>query len=380
MPELELTGIWWKVILVFALMLALTGSFVVYQTLPHSQPEEQAALLQEQKQEPPVRLATVVVNVPVVVYEKKTGVIYQNLKQRDFQVYEDRVKQEITNFAPAASALNMSLLLENNRRLREVDRGDYQALMDEVAAAASTFIRRFVQPGDFVAIVAYDLHPEVVTDFTGNKGELWQGVNQIARGFGAFSESNLHDALLFVLRGGRDRSGNEYKGLTEIEGRTAVLLVATGFDTFSRASLADLLKVVERAGVPVYCVGIGNLLYKRLDAWTPGNVSINWLQAFNTLRSVAESSGGQYYAVTFESELPGVMENASALLRNQYSLGYIPSNTRAQGKRRKIEILVDVDGDGHPDNERLVVQYRRSYREPEQNEQWLPQPRSFDWP
>ena len=44
------------------------------------------------------------------------------------------------------------------------------------------------------------------------------------------------------------------------------------------------------------------------------------------------------------------MGSIEALLRNQYSLGYDPSNTRREGKERKIKVEVDIDGDGQPDN------------------------------
>jgi hypothetical protein len=60
--------------------------------------------------------------LPVAVYDKKTGVVYQNLKKEHFQIFEDGVRQEITNFAAPESELSLVLLLENNRRLRDVDR------------------------------------------------------------------------------------------------------------------------------------------------------------------------------------------------------------------------------------------------------------------
>jgi VWFA-related protein len=347
-----------QVIIILFVVILLSGGYVVFQPL----------------QEPQIKLGTLVVNVPVVVIDKKTGAIYQELKPENFQLFEDKVKQEITHFAPIASAINLVLVLENNRRLREVDRGDNQPLIDDVITAASVFVTRFVVKGDYVAIVSFDMKPEVITDFTDHVGQLRQGVAEVTRNITAFSESNLYDALLFALIGGEDREGTEYTGLAQVEGRNAVLLIATGSDTFSRVTYDHLLKVTERAGVPIYAIGIGNLLYKRSDPYLSPTASLSWLQAFNTLRSIAESSGGGYFPVTFESELPATLEGISALLHSQYSLGYTPSNTLAQGKRRKIELLVDVDGDGQPDNDRLVIQYRRSYREMDKKEAWLPLP------
>ena len=91
----------------------------------------------------------------------------------------------------------------------EVDRSDFQPLINEVRAAASLCVSRFVQRGDHVAIVAFDMRPRVITDFTDNVGQLRQGVAQVARDHITFSESNLYDALTFVLAGGRDPEGTE---------------------------------------------------------------------------------------------------------------------------------------------------------------------------
>ncbi|HWP44331.1 MAG TPA: VWA domain-containing protein [Blastocatellia bacterium] len=320
--------------------------------------------------EPQIKLQTVLINVPVVVYDKKTGEVYQNLGPQNFQIFEDKVRQEITNFSPISDGVNVVLTLENNRRLREINRGDYQPLFDEVLAAASTFVGQFMRKGDYVAIVSYHMRPKVEADFTDNAGQLRLAISRMGRDILSFSESNLYDALVFVLTGGKDDEGNEYKGLVEVEGRTAVVLVATGFDTFSRATLDEALRIIERVGVPVYTVGIGNLFYKRYEPWLSSRASVDFLLAFNTLRSIAERSGGRHFPVTFESELAATISTISALLHSQYSLAYTPSNLRTEGKKRKIEVLVDVDEDGTPDNDRLVVQYRESYREPKRGEGW----------
>ncbi len=350
---------WWKMLMVLFMLSLIAGERAVFQPQPELLQEAQA------------KVNSAAVKLPVVVYDKKTGGIYRDLKQENFHIFEDGVRQQITHFTPVSGSIKLVLLLENNRRLREIDRGDFQPLIADVVAAASIFVTHHLQPGDYVAFVSFDNRPKVESDFTDNVGQLRQQVVRVAQDLTTFSESSLYDALLFVLMGGRDRDGNEYKGLVEVEGCTGVLLVATGFDTFSRVNFDQMLKVVERAGVPIYTLGIGDLLYKRLGDWLAGPASLSFLQAAATLRAIAEHSGGRYYPVTFESQLPSTLGAVSTLLHNQYNLGYTPTNPRARGKQRKIEILVDVDGDGRPDNERLIVQYRRSYHEPEgEGDEW----------
>ena len=71
--------------------------------------------------------------------------------------------------------------------------------------------------------------------------------------------------------------------------------------------------------------------------------------------------------MTFESEIPQIMRSIQFMLRSQYSLGYDPSNTRREGKERKIKLEVDLDGDGQPDTKQLDLRYRTRYVEPNDN-------------
>ncbi|MGQ9896430.1 MAG: VWA domain-containing protein [Acidobacteriota bacterium] len=300
-------------------------------------------------------LATDVVNLEVVVYDKKTGHIFTDLKPANFTILEDGVRQEITNFRAGDSNITLVMVLEYSRVIGP--------LVFEVLEPAAQFIERFVRPNDYISIVPFDLRPKVLTDFTNDPTVLRSSIALLYRNFPAFSESNLFDTLKFVIKGGK-LDEEEYTGLEEVQGRTAILLIALGIDTFSRINYDQARKIVENAGVPVYCIGIGNLFYKINDPRLSPETNLTFLQAFNTLRTFAETSGGRYFPVTFIGELPTTLRSIDALLRNQYSLGYEPTNPRREGKRRKIEVLVDVDGDGKPDNKRLEIQHRRSYIEP----------------
>ncbi len=305
----------------------------------------------------PIRLKADLVTVPVVVFDKKTGRVYTGLKKQNFTVLEDGVRQEIVTFSGEESPITLVMLLEYSRQI--------EWFREEVINPAGLFVTRFVKPGDYVAIVAFDIRPAVLTDFTDSPARLREAVYLLIRNYPAFSESNLFDALNFVLRGG-ELDGAQYTGLQEIEGRTAVLLVAIGIDTFSKINYDEARKIVENAGVPIYAIGIGELAYLLLEHRLPPESRLTFLQAQNTLKTFAEVSGGRFYSVRFQGALPSVLESISIMLRTQYTLGYTPTNLRREGKRRKIQVLVDVDGDGRPDNDRLEVQHRRSYIEPKE--------------
>lgn len=335
------------------------------------------------KSVPPAAISinTDLVNVEAVVYNKKTGALLQGLTKDNFEIYEDGVKQDIENFSTPEAPLTMVLLLEYSKLvdlLGSASSTYFEPGRVEVLRPAIEFVRTFVKPKDFVSIVAYDIRPTPIVDFTDEPAKLAAAINLLIRNNPAFSESNLFDALNFVLRGGKGDSvvlednkspTSEYAGLEEVNARTAVLLVSSGLDTFSKINYDQARKIVENAGVPVYSIGIGNMFLKKYDQYldpmrVPFGIPdrLTLLQAQNTLKTFADSTGGKYFPVTFPGEIPTVLQSISALTRNQYSLGYTPSNSRREGKRRKI--LVKVNLGDQIDPKLIVIQHRQTYSEP----------------
>lgn len=328
----------------------------------------------DQRQEPALKLTTQVVNVDVTVIDKKSGRLYTNLTQKNFTIYEDGVKQEITNFASGEGPMTAVLLLENNYRNRAYSSYYDPTFAQEIFQSAATFVRSFVKPDDHVALVTYSLRPKVIQDFTGDSGRLYQAVLSAYRDTLNFSEANIYDALSFSLMGGKaiqlfEEGGgeSEYVGLQEVEGHSAVILVTLGIDTFSRLTYDKAMKIVARAGVPVFIVGVGNLFFKKYGDRLPAETRLNFLQAYNGLNTFAKISGGAYFPMTFESEIRSIMQSISAMLRSQFSLGYSPTNTRREGKERKLKVDVDIDADGQPDNKTLDLRFREKYIEPDDN-------------
>lgn len=348
-------------------------------------PEEEQKQAEKKidKTQPPASIAinTDLVNVEAVVFNKKTGSVIRGLTKDQFEIYEDGVKQDIENFSTPEAPLTMVLVVEYSKLvdlLGSASTGYFEYGRAEVLRPAYEFVRTFVKPKDFVSIVAYDIRPTPLVDFTDDAGKLAAAVNILIRNNPAFSESNLFDTMNFVLKGGVGDSvvlenskseKSEYAGLEEVEGRTAILLISSGIDTFSKINYDQARKVVENAGVPVYIIGTGNMFLKKYDQYLdpmrvpfgiPDRMTL--LQAQNTLKTFSDSTGGRYFPVTFPGEIPSVLQSISTLSRNQYSLGYAPSNSRKEGKRRKIVVKVNL-GD-QIDPKLVVVQHRQSYFEP----------------
>lgn len=339
---------------------------------PQEPEEPEPPIPRDRKDEPPLKLSTEVVNVDITVIDKKSGRLIPNLTQKNFIVYEDSVKQDISNFLSGEGPMTVVLLLENNFRNRNYYNYYDPTWAQEIFQSAASFVQGFVTPKDYVAVVTFSMRPKVIQDFTSDRQRLYQSVVAAYRDTLNFSEANVYDALSFVLLGGKaiqlyneEIGESEYTGLEEVEGHTAVILITAGFDTFSRITYDKALKIVANAGVPVFTVGVGNLFYKKYGDSLPPETRLSFAQAQNSLNSFAKLSGGMYFPMTFESEIPSIMRSIAGVLRNQYSVGYVPTNTRREGKERKIKVEVDIDGDGAPDTKQVDIRHRQKYNEPD---------------
>ena len=331
-----------------------------------------------------VTIATQIVNVDAVVYHKKSGQIVTNLKKPNFAIFDNGKQVDITNFSTPEAPITVAMVIEYSKlseyfgyaSTRGYEPGTY-----EVIRPTAMFLSQFIKPpDDYVSVTAFDIRPTPLTDFTNDPGRLQQVIGLLLRNSPAFRETNLFDALKFVLVGGRgdavvleDSKSDkaDYSGLVAVQGRRrAIVLVASGIDTFSKINYGDARKVLQNSGIPVYIIGTAGM-YKKLYSdnlgptdsllGTPGRMS--WLQADNTLQTFAKETGGAYFPVTFEGELPKVLNNINALLRSQYSLAFNPGDVR-DGKQHKLQVKVDVDGDGTYDDKEFVIQARQFYNSP----------------
>jgi VWFA-related protein len=331
-----------------------------------------------------VTVSTQIVNVDTVVYHKKSGQIVTGLKKENFTLFADGQPQVITNFSTPEAPITVAMVVEYSKWSEEFgyygssgqDPGTY-----EVIRPTAMFLSRFIKPpNDYVSVVAFDIRPTPLTDFTNDPTRISQVINLLLRNTPAFRETNLFDALKFVLVGGRgdsvvlDNSKSEksdYAGLVSVQGRRrAVILIASGIDTFSKINYGDARKILQNAGIPVYIIGTANLFFKkyedRLDSvdsisGSPGRLT--FYQAQNTLKTFASETGGSYYPVTFPGELPNVLGSINSLLRSQYSLAFNPGDVR-DGKQHKIKVSVDVNGDGVNDDKEYIIQARQFYNAP----------------
>lgn len=296
----------------------------------HDRPKGQTAL----------SVSVDLVSLQVLVTDPKGNVI-TGLKPEHFTVYEDNVKQEITHFAPIEANITVVMLVEYSRQV--------SYFVYEVWNAIYGFANS-LRPGDWVAVIGYDIRPTILCDFTQERAKLYDALRRFS--YPAFSESNLADALMDSL----DR-------VEEIDGKVAVLLISTGLDTFSKHTYDEALNKCKASNAAVYAISLGQNFRIRADArgWISPETNLELLMSDNRLRSFSEFTGGEAYFPRFVTEFPSIFNNISTLLRNQYSIAYASSNSKKDGKFRKIRVDVsaDINGDGKPDKVKVLT--RKGY-------------------
>jgi len=260
---------------------------------------------------------TSVVTVDVAVLDNHGNPI-PKIPRGNFRILEDNVPQTVTQYATAQAPMTVAIVVEFSNRYQSTWSQGWFETLQAVYGFTST-----LQRDDYVAIIAYDLRTEILCDFTNDKNKIGEALGRLR--IPGFSESNMFDAL-----------GETADRMSKIEGRKAILLVTSGIDTFSNLTYDKARKSLQESAVPVYSVGI--LQLARQIAEARGANTIDFLQGDNELRTFAKETGGQAFFPRFQGEMPGVFQQINQALRNQYSLGYSPTNQAKDGKFRKITV------------------------------------------
>jgi VWFA-related protein len=280
-----------------------------------------------------IRMDVPLVNVNVLV-TTKDGQFIPNLKQDNFRVYEDGVPQVTNNFTVSQAPITAVLLVEFAST-------NYYFMVD--ALNASYAFASTLKKDDWVAVVYYDMKPHTLVDFTQDKQEVMGGLNQLR--IPGFAETNLFDALYDTL----DR-------MDRIEGHKYIILVSTGFDSFSKLTLDQITKKIKTThDVTIFPISVGWIARERAEA-QGGAAShgmgipigqMDYLQADNEMQTFARLTGGRFYQPRFTGDMVDAFHDITGDIRNQYAITYHPTNTKLDGTYRKLKVDV-VAPDGGP--------------------------------
>ena len=272
------------------------------------------------------------VDVPLVTLDvlvtTKDGQTIPGLKQDNFKIFEDGQEQKISAFNQTQAPITAVLLVEYAAT-------NLQYMYD--ALNASYTFANGLRKDDWVAVVAYDMKPKILVDFTQDKRAVMGALNMLR--IPGFRERNLFDAVFDTI----DR-------IDRIEGKKYIILVSSGADTFSKLTYDQILKKVKSTrDTTIYAVSVGWQWREYLDAhgMAGGMREVGWLQNDNQLNTFAKLTGGRAYFPRFEGELPEIFQQVSADIRNQYTIAYHPTNAKLDGTYRKLKVELQAP-DGGP--------------------------------
>ena len=305
-----------------------TGNTTGSTDTPAAVPPEQSKIPSQYKKgkDLPEGVATysadaVTVTVEVSVLDNK-GHFIPNIPAGNFRVTEDNVPQKISGITKGEAPMTIAMVIEFSGRFQQV----YSEPWYQTLQAAYGFVQT-LKPEDYVAIVAYDLRAEILSDFSNDRADAQDALSRMR--FPGFSEANLFDALTDTA-----------ERMQDIEGRKAILVISSGIDTFSKLNYGEARKKIQNAGVPIYAIGLmqayRDIMYGAGAMSDSQNMS--FLQADNQLRTFTKESGGMAFFPHFYGQFPEIYRDISEVLRSQYVLTYTPSNTARDGKFRKIKV------------------------------------------
>jgi VWFA-related protein len=249
--------------------------------------------------------------------------IVTNLDQNAFTVFEDGKPQKIISFHNEDIPVSMGIVIDNSGSMREK--------RSKVNAAALNLVRAS-NPQDEVFVVNFNDEYYLDQDFTNDLLKLKEALEKIdARGGTA-----LRDALV--------ASAEHLKQDAKLE-RKVLFVVTDGDDNASRESLEDAVKQLQAENGPsVYAIGILG------DEEHPK-------RARHALEIIAQRTGGLAFFPKTLDEVDDISRQVAHDIKNQYTIGYKPTNPRASGGFRTIRVEAKVKGKGR----KLTVRTKSGY-------------------
>jgi Ca-activated chloride channel homolog len=245
--------------------------------------------------------------VNVVVTDPNNRLV-TGLDPDNFRVFEDNVEQEIATFSSEDVPISIGVIFDCS--------GSMSNKLGKAREAAVVFLKT-ANPQDEFFLVSFSERAELISDYT-NRVEDLQGRMMLTTSRG---RTALLDAIYLGLSQMRDAHN----------AKRALLIISDGGDNHSRYDESDIRRLVKEADTQLYAMGIFDPLGYR--SRTPEE-----LNGPSLLSEITEMTGGRVFAVENPSELPDIAAKIGIELRNQYVLGYRPSNKAHDGRWRKIKI------------------------------------------
>jgi Ca-activated chloride channel homolog len=226
----------------------------------------------------------------------------------NFRVFEDNIEQEVVTFSSEDVPISIGVIFDLS--------GSMANKIGKAREAAIQFFKT-ANPQDEFFLVSFNERAELTSAFTNSVEDLQSRMLLTA----PKGRTALLDAIylgLSQMRGARN-------------GKRALLILSDGGDNHSRYNESDIKRLVKEADTQLYAIGIFDPLGFR-------NRTPEELNGPSLLSEVTEMTGGRVFAVENLNDLPDIASKIGMELRNQYVLGYRPSNRAHDARWRKIKI------------------------------------------
>jgi Ca-activated chloride channel family protein len=271
-----------------------------------------------------------VINLSLSVTDAQNNFV-TSLGQRDFAVFEDGIRQELSLFTQENLPISLVLMI------------DVSASMEEklgTAQAAAIRFTRTLREQDLAQVVQFNDRSTTLQPFTNDLTALETAIRRTETS----GPTALHNALYVALKDlTKDKRGAELR-------RRAVVLLSDGEDTASLVSDDQVLELAKKSEINIYAISL-----------RPSRASDRQRQAFSQaeylVNALARETGGRAFFPSSIGELESVYDRIAEELRTLYSVGYVSSNVRRDGKWRRIVVRV-------PDREGLTVRHKLGYYAP----------------
>ncbi len=266
--------------------------------------------------------------VPLTVTDPQNRLV-TGLDRTNFQVFDNNTGQTIKSFATEDAPLSIGIVFDLS--------GSMQSKFVRARKALSEFLRT-CNPQDEFFVIGFNDRPAVLVDYTSDVEDVEARMVMLR----PENRTALIDAIYLGVNKLRDAKYT----------RKALLVVSDGGDNRSRYTPGELNRAVRESEVQIYSIGI-------FDAYAPTVEEQNGPQL---LHDLSETTGGRLFQVHDVQDLSDIAERISEELRNEYVIGYTPTDRRHNGVWRKLNVRL-LPPPGLPE---LTVHNREGYYAPSQ--------------
>jgi Ca-activated chloride channel family protein len=255
----------------------------------------------------PIRKDVDLVLVPVTVTDPMNRLV-TGLEKDNFLLTDSGQPQEIKHFSSEDAPISLGVIFDIS--------GSMSNKIDKSRDAVVEFFKT-ANPEDEFFLVTFSEKPEVLADFTTSVEDIQSKL--------VYANPKGRTALLDAIYLGMNRM---HKAKHQ---KKALLIISDGGDNHSRYTEGEIKSMVKEADVQIYAIGLYDRDFKTAEE----------REGPQLLTEISDVTGGRTFTIGNTNELADVATKIGIELRNQYVLGYRPSNPSKDGKWRKIKVRLN---------------------------------------